>query len=64
MPQLNGYLARPAGDRSFPAVVVIHEAFGLNDDIRSIARRFAEEGYVALRSICLAVATRSCACFA
>ena len=29
-------------------VVVLHEAFGLNDDIRSIARRFAEHGYAAL----------------
>ncbi len=48
MPQLNGYLARPAGDGPFPALVVIHEAFGLNDDIRSIARRFAEEGYLVL----------------
>ena len=56
MPQLNGYLARPepglsrdeGGDGPFPAVVVIHEAFGLNDDIRDIARRFATAGYVAL----------------
>jgi dienelactone hydrolase len=31
-----------------PAVLVLHESFGLNDDIRRIARRFAEEGYVAL----------------
>ena len=29
-------------------VVVLHEAFGLNDDIRRIAARFADEGYVAL----------------
>jgi carboxymethylenebutenolidase len=29
-------------------VVVLHEAFGLNDDIRRIAHRFAENGYVAL----------------
>src|SRR5262245_3186086 len=56
MPRLNGYLARPepglsggeGGDGPFPAVVVIHEAFGLNDDIREIVRRFAAEGYVAL----------------
>ncbi len=47
-PQLSAYLVRPAGDGSCPAVVVIHEAFGLNDDIRAIARRFAGEGYVAL----------------
>jgi len=45
---LNGYLAEPEGTGKFPALVVIHEAFGLNDDIRSIARRFAEQGYAAL----------------
>jgi carboxymethylenebutenolidase len=48
MPLLGGYLARPPGDGPFPAVVVIHEVFGLNDDIKDIARRFAAEGYVAL----------------
>lgn len=48
LPLLQGYLARPAGDGPHPALVVIHEAYGLNDDIRSIARRFAGEGYVAL----------------
>jgi carboxymethylenebutenolidase len=29
-------------------VVVVHEAFGLNDNIRGICQRFAEEGYAAL----------------
>ncbi len=29
------------------AVVVIHEIFGTNDDIRGIARRFADAGYLA-----------------
>jgi carboxymethylenebutenolidase len=37
----------PEGDGPHPAVVVIHESFGLNDDIRRIARRFADNGYVA-----------------
>ncbi|HET8913215.1 MAG TPA: dienelactone hydrolase family protein [Ktedonobacteraceae bacterium] len=45
---LNGYLARPEGSGPFPAVVVIHEIFGLNDNIKDIARRFADDGYVAL----------------
>ena len=31
-----------------PAVVVIHEIFGLNDNIRHVATRFAEQGYAAL----------------
>jgi carboxymethylenebutenolidase len=46
--QLAGYRARPDGAGPFPAMVVIHEAYGLNDDMRAIARRFAGEGYVAL----------------
>jgi carboxymethylenebutenolidase len=47
-----GYLAVPAAGSSRPApwpgVVVIHEAFGLNDDIRKKADQFAEHGYLAL----------------
>jgi carboxymethylenebutenolidase len=45
---LHGYLALPDGDGPNPGVVVIHEAFGLNDNIRDITGRFAGEGYVAL----------------
>jgi carboxymethylenebutenolidase len=32
----------------WPGVVVIHEAFGLNDDIRAKANQFAAHGYLAL----------------
>ena len=42
------YLARPAGDAPAPAVLVIQEAFGLNDHIKDVTRRIAGEGYVAL----------------
>jgi dienelactone hydrolase len=42
------YVARPAGDAAAPAVLVIQEAFGLNDHIRDVTRRVATEGYVAL----------------
>lgn len=45
---LSGFLAQPAGEGTFPALVIIHEAFGLNDDIRRIAQLFAEAGYIAL----------------
>lgn len=48
---LRAFIARPPGESGpgpFPGVVVLHEIFGLNDDIRRITRRFAEEGYVAL----------------
>ena len=44
-----GYLAvPPASPGPWPAVVVIHEAFGLNDDIRRKADEFAARGYLAL----------------
>jgi carboxymethylenebutenolidase len=45
---LQGYLATPDGPGPWPGVVVLHEAFGLTDDIRAITDRFASEGYVAL----------------
>ncbi len=45
---MNGYLSRPDGAGPFPALLVIHEIFGLNDNIRGIADRFATEGYLAM----------------
>jgi len=41
-------LALPEASAPRPAVIVIHEIFGLNQDIRRIAARFASLGYVAL----------------
>ena len=41
-------LALPGATGRRPGVIVIHEIFGLNDDIRRIAGRFADLGYVAL----------------
>ena len=43
-----GFLALPEGDRPSPGVVVIHEAYGLNDNIKDITQRLASEGYAAL----------------
>ena len=43
-----GYLALPDAPGPHPGVVVIHEAYGLNDNIKDIAGRFAGEGYAAL----------------
>jgi carboxymethylenebutenolidase len=41
-----GYLAEPEGEG--PGVIVIHEWWGLDDSMRKMADRFAEEGFVAL----------------
>ena len=41
-----GYLARPADDGTYPAVVLIHEWWGLNDNIRHMADILAGHGYV------------------
>src|SRR4051794_41045347 len=38
----------PTGDGPWPGVVVIHEAFGLIDDIREHTTRIAAAGYVAV----------------
>jgi carboxymethylenebutenolidase len=45
---MESFFAKPKDTGSFPGLVVIHEAFGLNDNIRNIARQFAEQGYAAL----------------
>src|SRR5688572_6328616 len=42
---INGYYTEPAGGSSAPALVVLQEWWGLNDQIKGIANRFAQEGY-------------------
>ena len=46
--QVEAYLAKPKTPGKHPAVLIVHENRGLTDSIRSIARRFAAAGYVAL----------------
>ena len=41
-------LYTPKGEGPFPALVVIHEWWGLNDWVKQQASKFADEGYVAL----------------
>ncbi len=45
---LHGYLALPATSGPHPAVVLVHERWGLDDYMRENARKFAKLGYVAL----------------
>jgi len=46
--QMPAHLARPASGGPWPALVVVMEAFGLNDHIKRITDRFAAEGFVAI----------------
>lgn len=45
---VQGYLAEPAQPKDAPAIVVIQEWWGLNDQIRGVADRLALAGYQAL----------------
>ena len=46
--ELMGYLSATPNSDPAPAIIVIQEWWGLNDHIKDIADRFANEGYVAL----------------
>lgn len=46
--QIPAYLAMPLGEESLPGIVVLQEIFGVNDHIRDVTRRIAQEGYVAI----------------
>lgn len=46
--KIKAYFARPAASGKFPAVILIHEIWGVNENIEDIARRFAGQGYAAL----------------
>jgi carboxymethylenebutenolidase len=45
---LFAYLARPAAEGAYPAVLVIHENRGLLPHFKDVSRRYAREGFVAL----------------
>jgi carboxymethylenebutenolidase len=45
---VRAYLAEPEGTGPFPALILIHEWWGLNDWIKKDAEEFADSGYVAL----------------
>jgi carboxymethylenebutenolidase len=46
--KMDAYVAQPKGGGNYPGVVVIQEAFGVNDHIKKVTDRIAAEGYVAI----------------
>ncbi|HET6267657.1 MAG TPA: dienelactone hydrolase family protein [Acidobacteriota bacterium] len=44
----SGYLSMPEGKGPFPGMIVIQEWFGVNDQMKGLADRFAGLGYAAL----------------
>ena len=42
---LNGYLAEPSNQTNAPGIVVIQEWWGLDDEVKAVADRFAQAGY-------------------
>ena len=47
--EISGWLAKPVNaDGPLPGLIVIHEWWGLNDNVRKAAERLAGEGYIAL----------------
>lgn len=45
---MQGILYTPSGKGPFPALVVIHEFWGLNDWVKVQASKLADQGYVSL----------------
>ena len=42
------YLAAPETGGRQPAIIVVHEAWGLNEQIKGVANKYAEQGFVAI----------------
>jgi len=59
--EMKAYVARPKKDKKYPAIVVIHENRGLNEHIEDVARRAANEGYLAIAPNALAALGKTAA---
>lgn len=46
--KMDAYVAQPKEGGSYPGIVVIQEAFGVNAHIKKVTERIAAEGYVAI----------------
>jgi len=46
--KMEAYEAKPKTAGTYPGIVVLMEAFGLNDHIKKVTERIAQEGYIAI----------------
>lgn len=46
--EVAAFVARPDDVEKAPAIIIVHEWWGLNPHIEDIAQRFAEEGFIAV----------------
>lgn len=46
--KVDAFVARPDDVEKAPAVIIVHEWWGLNQHIEDVAQRFAEEGFIAV----------------
>jgi carboxymethylenebutenolidase len=46
--KFNAYLAVPKAKGPLPALILIHEVWGVNDNIKGIAEQLRDEGYIVL----------------
>jgi len=45
--EVDTYLAQPTDTGTYPGIIVVQEVFGVNDHIKDVTRRIANEGYIA-----------------
>ena len=46
--QIDAYISQPATPGKYPGVIVAMEGMGLEDHMKELTRRFAEQGYIAI----------------
>ncbi len=46
--QIDAYLSQPSAPGQYPGVIVTMEGMGLEDHMKELCRRFAEQGYIAI----------------
>ncbi len=46
--EIDAYLSQPADPGNYPGVIVTMEGMGLEDHMKDLCRRFAEQGYIAI----------------